>query len=182
MEFFDAIARRYSYRDDLRDTPVSREDLEKIVDAGLNAPSGCNAQTTRFVIIDDPGLLEKIGGMHTMAAMRQAKAMIACILDKEPEAVYEGYSFQVEDCAAAVENMLLAIAALGYASVWIDGWLRCDNRAARIGELLGVPENKIIRILLPIGVPAAEGPRKEKKPFSARASFNRYGDRSPTCN
>lgn len=49
----------------------------------------------------------------------QARAFIACILDKNPEAVYEGHVFQVEDCAAAMENMFLAITALDYASVWI---------------------------------------------------------------
>lgn len=182
MDFFDTIANRYCYRDDFKDIPVPREDLEKIVGAGLKAPSGKNEQTTSFIIVDDAGLLEKIGRMHTMSAMRQARAMIACIVDKEPEAIYEGYSFQVEDCAAAVENLLLAITSLGYASVWIDGWLRCDDRAAQIGQLLGIPEDKIIRILLPIGVPTAEGPRKDKKPFNERVSFNHYGDVSPGDN
>jgi hypothetical protein len=52
----------------------------------------------------------------------QVRAFIACILNENPEAVYEGHAFQVEDCAAAVENMLLPITALSCASVWIDHW------------------------------------------------------------
>ena len=148
----------------------------KIVQAGLDAPSGKNAQTTRFVIVDKPELVAQIAAMNTAnKAMNQAKAFIACIIDKNPGAVYEGFEFQVEDCAAAVENMLLAITALGYASVWIDGWLRGAGRNDTIGKLLGVPNEKIVRILLPIGVPADEVKGPEKMPFKERASFNRYG-------
>ena len=51
--------------------------------------------------------------------------MIVCVTDPQP--VYHTMSFPAEDCAAAVENMLLAIAALGYATVWIDGALRAEG-------------------------------------------------------
>ncbi len=175
MDLFTAIEKRYSYRGPYRDDRIPREDLERIVRAGLAAPSGRNAQTTSFVIVDDPVLVETIGSMHPEnLALRQAKALIASIVDRRPEAVYEGYSFQVEDCAAAVENMLLAITALGYGSVWIDGWLRREGRAERIAGLLGLPEGKVVRVLLPVGVPAESGPRKEKKPFRERARYNRW--------
>lgn len=176
MDLFEAIKRRHSYRGDFNDKVVRRDDLIKIVKAGLDAPSGKNCQTTRFVIVDDPALLAQITQMHPgNKAFQQAKAMIACIIDKKPESIYEGFEFQVEDCAAAVENMLLAITALEYASVWIDGWLRVDNRNDRIGQLIGVPETKIVRILLPIGVPAKEVHGPEKLAFNERAFFNKYG-------
>ena len=176
MDVLEAIAKRHSYRGPFRDQPVPRSDLQRIVQAGLQAPSGKNAQTTRFVIVDDADLVRKIAGMRDAnKAIQQAKAFIACIIDVKPEAVYEGHAFQVEDCAAAVENMLLAVTALGYATVWIDGWLRVENRADTIGDLLGLPEGKIIRVILPIGVPIEAWPQKEKMPFAARAWFNRYG-------
>lgn len=176
MDLFTVIERRYSYRGPYREDPVPREDLERIVAAGLSAPSGKNAQTTSFVIVDDPVLVKTIGEMHPEnQALLTARALIACVIDRRPEAVYEGFSFQVEDCAAAVENMLLAITALGYGSVWVDGWLRGAGRAEKIAGLLGLPEGKMIRVLLPVGVPAGEGPRREKLPFSRRACFNRWG-------
>jgi nitroreductase len=176
MDLFEAIKKRHCYRGAFTDALVPREDLEKIVQTGLDAPSGKNCQTTRFVIVDDPQLLEQIGQMHPgNKAFQQAKAMIACIIDKRPEAIYEGFEFQVEDCAAAVENMLLAITALEYASVWVDGWLRPENRNEIIGKLLGVPEDKIVRILLPIGVPAKEVRGPEKMAFDERAFSNKYG-------
>lgn len=176
MDVFEAIAKRHSYRGPLKDQSIPRSDLQRIVQTGIQAPSGKNAQTTTFVIVDQPEVVREIGRMHpSNVAVQQAQALIACVVDHDPTAIYEGYNFQIEDCAAAVENMLLAITALGYATVWIDGWLRVENRAERIGELLGVPSTKRIRVLLPIGVPVEEWPQKDKLPFERRAWFNRYG-------
>ncbi len=175
MDFFEVVRQRHSYRGGFTERGVSREDLAKIVQAGLDAPSGKNCQTTRFVIVDEPELVAQIAQMHPAnKAMQQAKAFIACIIDKQPELVYEGYEFQIEDCAAAVENMLLATTALGYASVWIDGWLRVENRNTIIGQLLGVPDEKVVRILLPIGTPEKEPRGPKKMGFDERASFNQF--------
>jgi nitroreductase len=74
--------------------------------------------------------------------------------------------------------MLLSITALGYASVWIDGWLRLEGRAEKIGELIGLPKGKIVRIILPIGIPEDEYRQPQKKPFKERAWFNKYGSES----
>lgn len=173
MDLFDAIANRYSYRGQFTDAPVSRSDLKKIVQVGIQAPSACNQQIATFVMVDDPALLEQIAQIVDKPVCHSAKAMIACVAD--PRIVYANFSFAPEDCAAAVENMLLAVIALGYATVWLDGVLRAEDRAARIGRLLGVPSGQTIRILLPIGVPAEPGQQRERFPFDQRAWFNRYG-------
>ena len=173
MDVFEAIARRYSYRGDFTDAPVPREDLIKIVLAGIHAPSGKNEQTTSFVIVDDAELLRRIAEIVDKPVCNTAKAMIACVIDPRP--VLNNISFAVEDCSTAVENMLLAVTALGYATVWLDGVLRRDDIAARIGRLLGVPEGKAVRILLPLGVAAEPGTQKERLPFEKRAWFNRWG-------
>jgi nitroreductase len=173
MDVFEAIARRYSYRGTFTDAPVPRQDLEKIVHAGIQAPSACNAQVATFVIVDDPSLLRQITEIMNRTPCETAKAMIVCITDPQP--VYHTMSFPAEDCAAAVENMLLAIEALGYASVWIDGALRAKGRAEQIGALLGVPAARTVRVLLPLGVAAEPGRQRERLPFAKRAFFNRYG-------
>jgi nitroreductase len=173
MDLFDAIANRYSYRGEFTNAPVPRNDLETFVQAGIQAPSACNEQVATFVIVDDPQLLRQIAEIVEKPVCHSAKAMIACVADPRP--VYAGISFAAEDCAAAVENMLLAITALGYASVWLDGALRTEGRAVRIGQLLGVPTGSTIRILLPIGLPAEPGRQRERLPFNQRAWFNRYG-------
>jgi nitroreductase len=174
MDLFDAITKRHSYRGPFLDERVPREHLTRIVEAGLKAPSGCNTQTTTFVIVDHPDIVAPIAAMSTSKSMQSAKAYIACIYNEVPVPVVAGMSFELEDCCAAVENMLLAITALGYASVWIDGWLRGQGRAERIGELLKLPKGKKIRIILPIGTPAEQAGPPPKKPFSARAWYNSY--------
>jgi len=173
MDLFEAIGRRYSYRDVFTDTAVPREDLEKIVQAGIQAPSAKNEQVASFVVVDDPQLLGQIAEILDRPVCHTARAMIACVTDPRP--ILGELSFATEDAAAAVENMLLAITALGYATVWLDGVLRRESIAERIGQLLGVPEDRQLRILLPVGVAANPCTQKEKLPFDRRAWFNRYG-------
>lgn len=176
MDFFDVVKNRHSYRGAFKNTPIPRQDLEKIVQAGLDAPSGKNAQTTEFIIVDKPDLVRQIAQLHpTNKAVQQAQAFIACILDKNPTPIFEGMSFQLEDCAAATENMLLAITAIGYSSVWIDGWLRLEDRANTIGKMISLPSGKYIGILLPIGIAAEDFKSPPKKPLAERAWFNCYG-------
>jgi nitroreductase len=173
MDVFEAINKRHSYRDKFKDEPVPREVLKKIVQAGIQAPSGKNEQTTDFVIVDDPGLIKEIADIVEKPFMKSAKAIIACIMDPRP--VFHGISFGAEDCAAAVENMLLAMTALGYATVWIDGNIRLEGKAEKINSLLEVPVPRHVRVLLPLGVPSSEWTQKQKKSFAQRAWFNKYG-------
>ncbi|MHC4178178.1 MAG: nitroreductase family protein, partial [Planctomycetota bacterium] len=60
MDLFEAIDRRYSYRQAFTDAPVPRDDLKKIVQAGIRAPSAKNEQVASFVIVDDVQLLSQI--------------------------------------------------------------------------------------------------------------------------
>lgn len=175
MDLFEAIKQRYSYRDHYTEDPVPESDLNKIVQAGLDAPSGKNAQTTQFVIVNDAVKMKQmLEILPQKKCFDTAQAFILCVVDIVPEAIYEGFHFQIEDCAAAVENMLLTITALGYASVWIDGALRVNHRAEDLGKLFSIPQGKKIQIVLPLGVPQITGPRKNKKSFEERAWFNQY--------
>jgi nitroreductase len=173
MDLFEAIAKRHSYRGTFRPTPVPRADLEKIVQAGIRAPSAKNEQVTSFVIVDDIELLAEIARIVNKPVCETARAMIVCVTDPRP--VLGEFSFDAEDCSACVENMLLAVTALGYATVWLDGALRYESRAEKIAALLGVPPGRTVRILLPIGVPAEPCAQRERMPFDQRAWFNRFG-------
>jgi nitroreductase len=173
MDLFEAIEKRYSYRGEFEPEPVPREHLQKIVEAGIRAPSACNQQVVTFVIVDDPGLLEKAAKIIDRPVCHMAKAMIVCVYDTRP--VYQEMSFAQEDCGAAVENILLAITALGYATVWLDGVLRVEGRADRLGRLLRVPQDKTVAVVLPLGVATQPGVQRERLPFDQRAWFNQYG-------
>ncbi|OQY34272.1 MAG: hypothetical protein B6241_05240 [Spirochaetaceae bacterium 4572_59] len=171
MDLFEAIEKRFSYRKEMDQTEIPLEDLKKIVQAGLDAPSGVNAQTTGFIIIRNPNVVKAIREMpKANGSMATAAAYIACHVARKPVETYMDMSFDIEDCAAAVENMFLATTAMGYGTVWIDGWLRKDNRATKIAELTGLEDDRVIRIILPIGKMLQEQEKRVKKPFEERVS------------
>ena len=178
MDLFHAIEKRHSYRGNFTDAPVPREDLERIVDAGIRAPSGHNAQTTSFVIVDNQELLAEVTGCLKPAAyLQSARAAIVVLMDPRPASGWD-VSFGVQDYAAAVENMLLATTALGYASVWLDGDVAVADTAQKIARVLSVPEPLQVRVVLPLGVPQAQRSQRQKKPFDERAHWNGYGGRA----
>jgi len=173
MDFFDAVKARYSYRGTYTEQPVPKSDLRRIVQAALDAPSGCNFQTPEFIIVTDRQRIGEIARLIGRESLATAPAVLVVCCDTEPE--FKGERFWVEDGAAATENALLAVAALGYASCWIDGVLRREGRAERIAAMLGVPDSRVVRILLPVGVAAEPAERKPKMAFAERAWFERYG-------
>lgn len=175
MDLFDAIDKRHSYRDAFSTQPIPRDDLTKIVTAGLMAPSGCNKQTTEFLIVDDPALIAQVAAMPGVkACLKTAQALILCLTNTNPPSAVYNLSFELQDCAAAVENMLLAITGLGYATVWIDGWLKGEGRAEQIATWMKVPSHKTIQVMLPVGIPTNPVSAPPKKSFNERACFNTY--------
>ena len=172
MDLFKAIEMRCSYRGPYKDKKVPRKDIEKIIEAGIRAPSGYNRQTTSFVIADDADVVKDIGDIMGNERVGSSPAVIVVLMDTDDGG--KDLYFGIEDYGAAVENVLLAVTALGYASVWIDGALRREDRAKRIADLLGVTERLQVRVVLPLGVPAEDKQQNEKKSFSERAWYNRY--------
>lgn len=176
MDTIEAILSRTSYRGKYRDTPVPRADLELIMKAGIAAPSGCNKQTASFIAVDDPALLRTLRAVSEPPIGEPAPAAI-CVLTQEIVA-YRGRCFNVQDYAAAIENMLLAAVALGYQSCWYEGYITdADNIGRKMARVLGVPDGYELVCFLPVGV--AEEPLKHapKKAFGARAWFNGFGRR-----
>ena len=174
MNVLQAIEARHSYRGRYLDQPVPREDLERILRAGLCAPSGCNKQTTSLIAVDDPAVLAKLREVIRPPIGQTAPAMI-CVLTKRIIA-YADRCYSVQDYAAATQNMLLAIVALGYQSCWIEGHITdADVIGRQMSDILGVPQEYDLVCFLPVGVAAEAVRPPEKLPFEVRAWFNRFG-------
>ncbi len=129
MDFFEAVERRASVRA-FEPVEIAEDQLLRIVDAGRRAPSGRNRQPCQFVLITDKGVIERLSAVQ--ACIGQASAATAVLVDDQLTEYWK------EDAAAAIENMLLAIAALGYASVWVEGYVL--RHEAMVKETLGVPD------------------------------------------
>jgi nitroreductase len=171
MDFFKVIESRHSYRSAYTDAGVPESDLIKILDAGIRAPSGCNAQTTSFIMVTNPELRSQIAKILTAQPISTAPALI--IVTTEKVTFDFGLDFELEDYGAAVENILLAATALGYASCWYDGMTRLGGVDEALAKLLGVSPDKQVRSILPIGVPANQGAQAGRKPFNDRVDWRR---------
>ena len=173
MDAIEAIMNRHSYRGKYRPDPVPRADLVTIMNAGLAAPSGCNKQTVSLIAVDDPALLKRLREVIDPPVGETAPAMI-CVLTERIVA-YRDRCFSVQDYGAAIENMLLAITALGYQSCWYEGHITDEDRIGqRMARILGVPENYELVCVLPVGVAVSEPIPPKKKPASERAWFNGF--------
>ena len=173
MNTWDAIKDRTSYRGLYKDIIVPREDLVKIMEAGLAAPSGCNKQTTSLIAIDDADVLLALREVIKPPIAETATAAI-CVLTQKLIA-YNDRCFNVQDYSAAIQNMLLMAVELGYQSCWYEGHVTdTDAIGHKMAVILGVPEDYELVCFLPIGV-AAQPPRHvAKKPFNERAWFNGF--------
>jgi nitroreductase len=161
MDALEAIRKRRSVRE-YTGGPVSRGDLETIVDAGRLAATGGNQQPWDFIVITDSAMIQRL----KVAAqwMDKAGAIIAVILDPKSR-------WWIEDGSAAIQNMLIAATALGYGSCWLEGYTLPLEKQFK--ELLAVPDEKRLLTLIPIGVPA-EWPAKAKKPLEEVIHWERY--------
>ena len=152
----ETIYRRRSIRK-YTGEPVAHNVLRAVVKAGMNAPSAGNQQPWHFVIIDQRPLLEKITDIHPYAQMlRQAPCAVLVCGDLGLE---KHVGYWVQDCSAAVENMLLEIVDQGLGGVWLGVYLR-EDRVAGIRKLLGIPEGIVPFALIAVGHP---GERKSLK-------------------
>lgn len=173
MDIFEAINKRTSYRWKYEKTPVPHEDLVKIVEAGLAAPTGCNLQTTHIVGVDDPAVIAKLGKFLESGYFNTAPAAIVVLT--RPEVAFAGTSYHVQDYSAAIQNMLLAITALGYASCWVEGYVAgFEDVSKGMAEILGAPEEYSVVAYLPVGVPSGAPRRAPKKSIEERAGFNSF--------
>jgi nitroreductase len=161
MDALEAIRRRRSVREYTGD-PIPREDLETIVDAGRLAATGNNKQPWDFVVVTEREMIDELKVASRW--MEKAGAIIAVVMDSSSR-------WWLEDGSAAVENMLIASTALGYGSCWLEGYTL--PREEEFKALLGVPEEKRLLTLVPIGVPT-EWPTKDKKSLEDVIHWERY--------
>ncbi len=169
------LTRRHSYRGAFKPEAVPEADLMRIAQAGVAAPSGCNLQTTHICIVNDPDKLRAIAALLPRPVVQTAQAVFVIVTDNRP--AYNDVSFEPQDYGAAVENMLLAITALGYATVWLDGALRRDGVAEKIADLIHLTdrEHMTVSVILPVGIPEEAREQAGRLPIGQRVTLNTMG-------
>ena len=161
VEALEAIRRRRSIRR-FTDDVIPKTDLETIVDAGRLAATGSNRQPWDFIVVTDRATISQFA--ISGAWIVEASAVIVVVMDPQSR-------WWIEDGAAAIENMLLASTAFGYGSCWVEGDALQHEELFK--TLLGIPPEKRVMALVPVGV-AAETPTPQKKPLTSVLHWEKY--------
>ena len=157
---FSVIHSRKSVRS-FTGAPVSKNDLDKIIRAGMAAPSAVNMQPWSFVVVTDRNKLDKLAAELPYAKMLY-KAGAAIIVCTEADKAYErSKDFAIIDASLAGENILLAIEALGLGGVWTAVYPDTD-RMNHVRAMFNIPQEVIPLNVIPVGVPTGVDKPKVK--------------------
>ncbi|MBN1977541.1 MAG: nitroreductase family protein [Anaerolineae bacterium] len=146
--------------------PVSKADIQTLLEAAMAAPSASNIKPWHFVVVTERETLDALADAHPHGKMlSQATLCIAVCGDPDLSRYWE------QDCSAATENLLVAAAALNLGAVWLGVHPR-DDRIDFTRRILGIPETIAPLNLISIGHPAEE---KEPRTQYDEARVHRGG-------
>ena len=181
MEFLDLVKQRQSVRSYDPLHPVDRAKLESCIEAVRLAPSACNAQPWKLVVVDDPELKTRVAaaasakwlGMNKFTA--QVPVFVVFVRE-EPNftsklgTVLKDKPYTIMDIGIAVAHFCLQATAEGLGTC-ILGWF--DEPGVK--KLLDIPKNKRVELIVTVGYAAKPEIRtKIRKATAEICQFNGY--------
>jgi nitroreductase len=175
MNFLELAKLRTSCRS-YQDRPVPSETLAYCLEAAQVAPSACNQQPWRFVVVETPELRAELSKNALLPGIPMpwvaTAPVIVVLCAKKSLAVHHiaamvsGVHYHLIDLGIAGEHLVLAAAEQGLGSCWI-GWFR----AKQVRKILNLPRSLEPVSLITLGYPAGEAKTTERKPLSEIAEF-----------
>lgn len=148
MNFITLAENRYSVRK-FTDKKLEKEVIEKILYAGHIAPTGCNYQPQRILVLESESAIEKLK-LCTKCHFNAPNAMLICYNKDECwRRKYDGKSCGVADACIVTTHMMMAATELGVGTTWVMHF----DPAAMVKEF-NIPENIVPVALLVMGYPA----------------------------
>jgi nitroreductase len=180
MTFLELASKRQSTREFL-DHPVERDKIERCVEAARLAPSACNSQPWKFIVIDEPQLrtavaqqlVSPVFGINAFAA--QASVLVAVVTEPSTltarlGAMLKDKPYHLMDLGIAVEHFCLQAVEEGLGTC-IMGWF--DETGVK--RLLDVPRGKRVYLTVAVGYAASDVVRpKTRKARGDILAFNGY--------
>lgn len=158
MDFFKLIEERFSCRN-YSDKPVEREKLENCIKAAHIAPSACNSQPWSFVVVRKPEVAQKLAELTKVNGFNEFASQCSSfiVIVEEKVQIYRSSKGDMEysrkfsryDVGIAAEHLALAATEQGLASCIIGSF-----KEDEIKELLGIPQEKIIALIVSVGYPS----------------------------
>jgi len=179
MTISELIQNRQSTRK-YKSTEVEKEKIDACLEAARIAPSACNAQAWKFIVVDEPELKNKVAETATSLGMnkftQQAPIIITVVLEKANSSATIGgriknKDYRWIDIGIAVEHICLQATELGLGTC-IIGWFN----EKKIRKLLGIPRSKRIPLIITLGYPDDEQRTKIRKSIQEISAFNHYKD------
>jgi nitroreductase len=143
---------------------VSKDAMNKIIRAGMAAPTAVNMQPWAFVVVTDRKTLDTLAAGLPYAKMldKAGAAIIVCAIPEK--AHHKRVEYAVIDSTCASENILLAAEALGLGAIWTAAY-PYDDRMDVVRRALNIPRNIIPLNVIPVGHPTgADKPKDKYKP------------------
>ena len=177
MDFYELITKRQSERQ-YDAQPVESEKIMQCIEAARLAPSACNAQPWKFIVIDEPELKKQLANAIAGVGMNKfafdAPVIVAIVLEKpnvmsKIGSVLKGKEYTLMDVGIAATHFCLQATDLGLGTC-IIGWF--DEKKVR--KLLQIPNKKRIPLLLTIGYSNADVRNKQRKELNVMYSANKY--------
>ncbi len=181
MALQDLVKHRKSVRDFL-DRPVEREKIMMCLEAARLAPSACNSQPWKFIVVDDEQLKNRLceaafKGIYSINSFCKMAPVIVVVVSEKSKflarigGMFRGTKYYLIDIGIAIEHFVLQAEDLGLGTCWI-GWF--NERAVK--SILNIPQHKKTGILIALGYYDSEKvhPEHGREPIDKISSFNRY--------
>lgn len=171
MDFLKLAAGRYSVRKFL-DRPVRQEDIEKILLAGHLAPTACNRQPQRILVINSKEGASKLRKCTECHFGAPAALLVCYDRDDCWKRKYDGKSSGEIDAGIVATHMMLEAASLGVGMTWVMYFI-----PEAFKEEFGIPEHIEPAALLVMGYPAADAkPAPGHSQFKPMSELVFYGE------
>ena len=155
------IATRASVRA-FKSDAISNDLIQKLLKAGMAAPTALNAQPWHFIVIHDQGQLSSLSVASPYTGLlADAPLAIAVCGDITKKAPGDEGIYWSQDACAATENILLAAHAMGLGATW-TGSYPIEARYKLAQKVLSLPDNLIPVSIIAIGYPAVTVAPKDK--------------------
>lgn len=159
MELKEAMMKRRSIRH-FTEEKVARDQLETLLHFGMSGPSACNARPWEFYVVTQEEKLAALRGVHLFSKY-PAPAMIVVAGNLQHALRLQMQDFWIQDCSAAMENILLGATDLGLGACW-EGLYPIKRSVSRVREILGLGEEMVPLGMIALGHPAEEQPPRDQ--------------------
>ncbi len=179
--FLDLVKQRRSVREFLND-PVDRDTVMMCLEAARLAPSACNSQPWRFIVVDDDQVRERLckgafRGLHFFNSFARTAPVIVVIVSEKSRFLarlggrIKDTRYYLLDIGIAGEHLILQAQELGLGTCWI-GWF--NEKAVK--SVLDIPNNRKIDVMIALGYYDRQKMKSEQTryPIEELISFNTY--------